>query len=266
MKREWVKEYLKRIHAEFSINPTAETLDTLIRSHIRSIPFENLDVIDFNKIPELKEEVLFEKIVQKNRGGYCFELNKLFTALLKALDYEVYSVAVRVMWNRDHIPPVSHMGLVTMIQNQKYYCDVGFGGPGPKGLLALDGTAQNIDGECFRSLITEDGDILIERLSHNVWKQVLRFTDRKVRDEDFELLNFYCAKNEKVLFTKARVVNLCIPGGSKALLNQELTIRKNGKEQTIVYQTQEELEAGLKQEFGLCVTLPNHEKGGMNPL
>lgn len=109
MKRELVKEYLKRIHAEFSINPTAETLDALIRSHIRSIPFENLDVIDFNKIPNLNEDVLFEKIVQKNRGGYCFELNKLFAALLKALDYEVYSVAVRVMWNRDQIPPVSHM-------------------------------------------------------------------------------------------------------------------------------------------------------------
>lgn len=262
MNEKMVTAYLERIHETLHDRREPEELNDFIRSHIRTVPFENVDVADLGMIPDLDEAKIYEKVIEKCRGGYCFELNKLFGSLISALGYDVYPVAVRVMWNRDYIPPVSHMGLVAEIKGEKYYCDVGFGGPGPKGLLSLKESQQSIEGEQFRTVCAEDGDFLIERMHHGEWKQVLRFTDRKVRDEDFQLLNFYCARNEKVLFARTRVANICIPGGSKALQDRELTVRVNGEERRMIYETKKELEACLEQEFGIRVTLPEGMEGG----
>ena len=126
--------YMERIKCQVPTQMNGEILDRLIRSHLEQIPFENLDVIDFGRVPELGEDILFEKIVRKKRGGYCFELNILFRRLLESLGLFVYPVAARVLWNRDYLPPVSHMGLVADIAGRKGFCDVGYGGPGPKGL------------------------------------------------------------------------------------------------------------------------------------
>lgn len=251
MEKEKITAYLDRIHAPELTGQQAEDLGRLIVCHLQSVPFENIDVIDFGMVPELDEEKLYDKIVVRKRGGYCFEQNTLFGRLLSSLGYELYPVAVRVMWNRDYIPPLTHMGLVVTINDRKYYCDVGYGGPGPKGLLTLEKSEQKISGETFRVETADDGDFLIERLHHGEWKTILRFSDRAVRETDFQLMNFYCARNETVLFTKTRVINLCTPSGSKALTDRELTIRENGGERRIVYNTVEELEAGLENEFGI---------------
>ena len=167
------------------------------------------------------------------------------------MGYTVYPVGVRVMWNRDFIPPLSHMGLVTELDGGKYYCDVGFGGPGPKGLLRLEPSEQNVGGETFRVRAAEDGDLLVERMHHGEWKAVLRFTDRPMRTVDFQLMNFYCARCETVLFARTRVLNLCTPRGSKALTGLELVVREDGKERREVYNSRAELEAGIEREFGI---------------
>lgn len=246
---------MKRIGAEEPAARSEGALDGLIVSHLQTVPFENLDVVDFGLVPNLGEEELYEKIVTRRRGGYCFELNTLFQSLLKGLGYAVYPVGVRVVWNRDFIPPLSHMGLVTELDGRKYYCDVGFGGPGPKGLLRLEPSEQDVGGAVFRVRTEEDGDYQVERLHHGEWKAVLRFTDRPVRLMDFQLMNFYCARNEAVLFSRTRVLNLCTPRGSKALTGLELVVREDGEERKAVYGSRTELEEGLEREFGIRVAL-----------
>lgn len=119
--------YMERIKCQVPTQMNGEILDRLIRSHLEQIPFENLDVIDFGRVPELGEDILFEKIVRKKRGGYCFELNILFRRLLESLGLFVYPVAARVLWNRDYLPPVSHMGLVADIAGRKGFCDTSSG-------------------------------------------------------------------------------------------------------------------------------------------
>ena len=246
---------MKRIGAEEPAARDEEALNRLIVSHLQSVPFENLDVVDFGLVPDLGEEKLYDKIVARRRGGYCFELNTLFASLLEGLGYAVYPVGVRVMWNREFIPPMSHMGLVAELDGRRYYCDVGFGGPGPKGLLRLEPSEQEVGGAAFRVRVAEDGDCLVEGMHHGEWKAVLRFADRPVRPVDFQLMNFYCARNEAVLFARTRVLNLCTPRGSKALTGLELTVREDGEERKIVYNSATELEEGLAREFGIEVSL-----------
>ena len=68
------KAYLGRIRYTEPVQKDKETLNGLIRAHLEQVPFENLDVCELGKVPSLDEGELFEKIVKRRRGGYCFEL------------------------------------------------------------------------------------------------------------------------------------------------------------------------------------------------
>ena len=147
--------YLDRIHCAGPIPVTVEGLQTVTQAHLRAIPFENLLLTDEGAEPSLEAEDLFHKIVENNRGGYCFELNKLFFLLLTELGFDCRSVAARVINNRPEPCPISHRAVVVALDGKRYFCDVGFGGPGPKGLVELDTDApQEIYGETFR--VTKD--------------------------------------------------------------------------------------------------------------
>lgn len=256
MEQKHTEAYLKRIGIDKAVSADKDGLNRLIQSHLYHVPFENLDVVDFGKIPALEIEALYEKIVCQNRGGYCFELNPLFAELLRSMGFEVYQVAVRVVWNKGFLPPVSHVGLVVTLEGQKIYCDVGYGGPGPKGALPLDGNIHEIKGEWFKSRTDDNGDILIEKKHDGVFKTMLAYTDTVLRKEDVPLMNFYCARNEQVLFSRVRVVNLPTPSGKRALKDMELTILEDGQEETIIYNNKKELEEGLAKEFGMHIRFP----------
>lgn len=254
--------YLKRLHYEDTVQPGTDALEKLIRAHLEQIPFENLDVFDFGKVPDLNEKVLFDKVVVQKRGGVCFELNLLFLSLLKCLNYQVYPVAARILWNKTEMPPLTHVGLITEVEEELFYCDVGYGGPGPKGLIAIKPGEQEVDGCRFRFLRMTDGDYRLDRLHHGEWKALLQFADRPVRRLDFQVLNFYCARNPIIMFTQKRVINLCTPEGSKALTDLELTVHENGEIRRTIYKDLEELEKGLEVEFGLRVSLAGSIRKG----
>ena len=124
--------YLNRIGYEGELRTDKKCLEKIMDLHLCSIPFENLEVFDAGRIPSLRSEDIYEKIIVRKRGGYCFELNKLFYELLKALDFRVIPVAVRILWNREELPPVLHRATLVIFEEGSYYCDVGYGGPGPK--------------------------------------------------------------------------------------------------------------------------------------
>ena len=102
-----VARYLQRISYDGPTAPNAETLRRVHLAHMRSVPFENLSVRGGEPIV-LDEEKLFEKIVLRRRGGFCYELNGLFAALLENLGFRVARLAGRV--GVDGIP-FDHMAL-----------------------------------------------------------------------------------------------------------------------------------------------------------
>lgn len=83
-----VKAYLKRINYHGSLAPTAESLRELQIAHLLTVPFENLS-IHSNQSIVLEDDVLFTKVIENRRGGFCYELNGLFAALLRELGFNV---------------------------------------------------------------------------------------------------------------------------------------------------------------------------------
>ena len=160
MNADQTQAYLDRIGCPMPEKISEESLRRLTRAHLQEVPFENLEVTEEGHQPSLEPENLYRKVVENRRGGYCFELNKLYYLLLKALGYECYPVPVRVLMGRPEPRPFSHRGILVLLNGQRWYVDVGFGGLGPKGIINVDETGlQTIVGETFR--VTWEGETFL---------------------------------------------------------------------------------------------------------
>ena len=119
--KEEAEEYFTRINYTGSKEPTVEVLTELHRCHILYVPFENLSVYGKEKI-ELSKEWLFEKIARRHRGGFCFELNKMFSFLLNYLGFEYTTLAASVFRRKTGVqsPPLSHLVLMVKARGGGY--------------------------------------------------------------------------------------------------------------------------------------------------
>lgn len=121
-----INAYLKRINYRGSLEPTLQTLNTIHRQHLLTVPYENLD-IHLDRTLELNEAAFFEKIVLEKRGGWCYEMNGLLALALRELGFEVQYLSGAV--NREkHGAKAEGTHLVLLVQLDKpYLADVGFG-------------------------------------------------------------------------------------------------------------------------------------------
>ncbi|RRR65025.1 arylamine N-acetyltransferase, partial [Streptomyces sp. RP5T] len=123
-----VDAYLRRLGVRPPDRPTAEVLRELHLRHLQTVPFENLSVHLGEEIV-LEEERLVEKVVGARRGGFCYELNGSFGALLTALGFGVTLLAGRVYGDEGRLGiPYDHLALrVRTVDGGEWLADVGFG-------------------------------------------------------------------------------------------------------------------------------------------
>src|SRR5690606_25999814 len=93
--------------------PDLATLQALHHLHPLAIPFEKLDSFS-GKAVSLDPGLVFAKLVDQQRGGYCFEHNLLFMRVLETLGFAVHGLSARVWWMREEDPaqPRTHKALL----------------------------------------------------------------------------------------------------------------------------------------------------------
>ena len=124
---EEVEGYLARIQYTGPIEPTSDVLFNLHRCHIQTVPFENLSVYGKEKIT-LSKVWLFDKIVRRHRGGFCYELNTLFSSLLDYIGFKVKKHAASVIRKTGIFgPPFDHLITIVDVEDGLWLSDVGFG-------------------------------------------------------------------------------------------------------------------------------------------
>src|SRR5215470_7379865 len=170
-----VDAYFSRIGFSGPTPPTAETLRALHVSHMRTVPFENLD-ISLGRPIVCDEERFLHKIIDLDRGGFCYELNGAFAALLRALGFSVTLLSARVSREDGSASPeFDHLTLRVDLE-EPWLADVGFGDSflSP---LRLESTAeQEQDGRKFR-IGSQEGSLHLERAEPGgKWKRQYSFT------------------------------------------------------------------------------------------
>lgn len=123
-----VDAYLRRLGVGRPARPTTDALRELQLRHLRTVPFENLSVHLGEEIV-LEEKRLVDKVVGAHRGGFCYELNGAFGALLGALGFDVTLLAARVYGEEGRLGiPYDHLALrVRTMDGGDWLADVGFG-------------------------------------------------------------------------------------------------------------------------------------------
>ena len=252
-----VCDYLAHLHIQAPPAVTEDFLCALTRAHLEVVPFENLEVNYEHKEPSLATSRLYEKVVLEKRGGYCFELNKLFYLLLKGIGFQCYPVPARVVHGRSELRPYSHRATVVEVNGRKWLCDVGFGGAGPKGAIRLDTQdIQTVFGDDFYVAPDKDtyiGEAIIYRVDDGVPDKVLTIRDMPWMEADFETLNSYYATYPRSPFLVKRILYRCKPDGWISLTQNTVTRMTNGVRQTVELQSEHQVQALLEQEFDLFI-------------
>ncbi|WP_405226772.1 arylamine N-acetyltransferase family protein [Lentisalinibacter sediminis] len=126
-----LQPYLDRIGYPGPVTPTLATLRALLRHHALAVPFENLDV-QLGRRLTLDPGAAFDKIVHNKRGGWCYEQNGLFGAVLATIGFGVTRIAGAVMREgREDISAANHLALLIETEDapgRRFLADVGFGG------------------------------------------------------------------------------------------------------------------------------------------
>ena len=248
-----VRKYLQRIgiSENVELKPDIKLLKLLQYMHVTKVPYENLDILE-KKSPCLDIPYLYEKIVTKHRGGYCFELNALFAALLKELGYEVKSYFARYLRGESTLPMRRHRVLVVKAEGKDYLCDVGIGDVAPRYPLLMEySLEQQFEDEFYR--IERDeflGTVLWEKYKGQ-WRKYFSFTDDLCDELDFIQPDFYCRYHPDSPFNKDNIVALKTPDGRKTLdgcIYKEFLL---GELKVITEIKRDEIPMLLKEKFGL---------------
>lgn len=206
-------QYFDRINYKGPQKPTYAVLKELVAKHTETIPFENLNPL-LGLPVKLDLDSLQQKMVQNQRGGYCYEQNLLLLHVLKAIGYQAKGLAARIRWNKadDEITPRSHMLISIDIDSDTYLADVGFGSQTLTGPLLLEtGTVQETPHES-RRLIRDKGKFVMQTLIKEEWKSIYEFNLQENFLPDYEVYSWYLSNHPESHFVTGLIAARPAPG------------------------------------------------------
>ena len=242
--------YLHRINYTGALTPTAETLRRLQVAHLRAVPFENLS-IHWGEPIVLTDEALYDKIVRRGRGGFCYELNGLFAALLRALGFDVAMLSAGVANAAGEFgPDFDHMALMVTL-DKRYLADVGFGDSFLEPLLLDERAAQPQGRRAYRIDMAGDRFILQQRDEGGAWRAQYRFNLQPYLYADYAEMCRYHQTSPASHFTQRRVCSLVTAEGRITLSERRLITTRGGQREERELAGDEEYAQALRAHFGI---------------
>jgi len=256
--------YFHRIGYAGPRGATLEVLNGIMAAHVRSIPFENLDVLLGRPI-SLAPADIARKLVDERRGGYCFEHNTLLLHVLAALGFAVVplSARVRIQQPRDYTPARTHMFLRVELDGESWLADVGVGALSLTAALKLEADTPQSTPHEPRRLVREgawtgfaqrapDARLIHQAYFADTWNDVCEFTLEPMPEIDRVLGNWYTSAHPASHFRQRLIAARATAEGRVALVNRELRVRgRDGRAEIRLLETPEELLVVLAESFDL---------------
>jgi N-hydroxyarylamine O-acetyltransferase len=228
-----------------------ETLRGLHKRHLLSVPFENLD-IHLGRPIILNEDAFFEKIVKHHRGGFCYELNGSFAALLTRLGFKVTMLSARVASKSGGISPeFDHMTLLVALKG-RWLVDVGFGDSFTEPKRLDYSGPQSDNGRVYR-ITRRSGGRLLSRwdAEKRLWEPQYIFSLRPRKLEDFVRRSRYQETSPNSHFKKGRLCTLLAQNGRVTLTDTKLIVNRGRRRIERPVKTRGEFDRLLQRWFGI---------------
>lgn len=207
-------------------------LERLHALHAEKIPFENLSPFTGEPV-RLDLDSLQDKLVERGRGGWCFEHNVLFASMLEAIGFDVTRLAARVRWNvpAERVTPRSHMLLRIRLTEGDYIADVGFGGLTLTAPLRLaPGEEQDTPHEPHRIIDKGGGTYLLEAKVAGEWGALYTFELHPQQHADYEVSNWYLCNHPESQFLRLVIAARAEPSARHALRGVRYAVHRPGGE------------------------------------
>lgn len=247
-----VRAYLERIGYEGPLDGSPAVLEQLQECHLHAVPYENLDILH-RKPLSLEIGDLLEKIVTRRRGGYCFELNALFSWLLRELGYSVTDLMAR-FWRDEPAPPPKRRHQVLKVEtgDASYLCDIGVGGIVPRRPIKMEeGLVHRQGDETYR--LERDpyyGWVLCE-LKKDDWKWLYSFTEEPQLPKDFIMATYWCENAPDSIFVSQPMIAIRTREGRNTVAGKEFRLFTAEGVRSFIPETEEEYKASLAAYFGI---------------
>jgi len=245
--------YLARVGgAGWPVRPDFATLAALQAAHALSVPFENLDIQMGRRI-DLSLEALCAKLVDRRRGGYCFEQNTLWLAVLHAIGFDARSCDARVrVGDPATVRPRTHMAVIVTLGDTQYLTDVGFGPQGPLGPVPLDDGAHEAAGRRFRVVSTPGVAAVLQTWVAGGWTDLYASDLTPCHPADLAMANWFTSTWPQSPFVTSLVAQRTLRNGSHVLRNLTYT-HVDGHASATREIARVELVQTLGEVFGLVV-------------
>ncbi|NNE68426.1 MAG: arylamine N-acetyltransferase [Pyrinomonadaceae bacterium] len=240
------EDFLDRIKYNGRIEPDFESLEALHLAHMYTVPFENLDIRMGIPI-ELGFEEFYSKIVDANRGGFCYELNGLFGWLLTKIGFEVEMLSARV-YGQDGAPGPDFDHMLLHV-NKEFIADVGFGDSFTRPLKFREGDQEQESG-VYR-LVSTGNTWQMERNSGEGFKPQYLFTETPRALNEYEEMCIHQQTSPKSTFTQKVVCSLATPNGRITYANGRTISTVEGEKSEAKVEGIKELATLLENTFGI---------------
>jgi N-hydroxyarylamine O-acetyltransferase len=247
-----IDRYLARINDDGPVGPSLETLRRLHYAHLLSVPFENLD-IHLKRPIVLDLDLVYTKVVEKRRGGYCYELNGLFAQLLHEIGFEVSMLSARVANEQGGFSPeFDHMALLVRL-NQSWLADVGFGSCFLYPVI-VDEAARSEDATGTYTITRGyDGHALNRASEDGELNPIYKFTLEPHSLAEYDAMSTYHQTSPDSWFTKRRVCTRATTQGRITLSDMKLIVDDRGARTESVLGSEEEYRAALARYFDIVL-------------
>lgn len=247
----FLARYLARIGYRGAVRPTFETLTALQAAHQAAIPFEAMDALTGEGV-DIDPHAIAAKLIDRRRGGYCFEQNALFLRVLQAIGFAAEGLIGRVRWMLPDDAPATgrtHMVTRVTIDGRPWLVDVGFGATVPPQPLALgDAIPQPTRHETYR-VTARDAGYRVEADIAGTWRTLYDVDAAPAAAIDYEIGNWYTATHPASHFRHQLIAARTTAEARHGLRDNRLTIRHVGGDIEQRYLSADEIEAALADIF-----------------
>lgn len=215
-------QYLEALELSTPKEPNLSFLNAFTMRHIERFTFNNLAVLLCQDIP-LDLSAVFNKVVLRGMGGYCFEQNKLAYEALSHWGFNVRLLLARVINNNERPVPRTHRITLVELNNQRYLADVGFGAACPIIPISLDNPLPQQAGfEHYQIQKNDHNEYELWQCNEDGPFLLYRFDLAQYTDADCELGHFYSHKHPNAAFKNNLVVSKKTSASAISIANQRL--------------------------------------------